>query len=293
MSTDVSVKAILDNAGITIQDEETFDYIIHCINPNHRDSTPSLRVDKDTGIYHCFACGYKGNFTRLISELEIEVTPEILEEIHYDELRRKVQKVNAYEDSYINYKVKKVPGIPIAREYRGISPSTFKAVGAIRNIHLGRLVIPIMVHNMLQGYTMRSLVGQKPKYLHTSDIKFSSLLFPFDLVKSNGKPNILYITEGPFDALNLIEHGKQAVCIFGADSWSDFKLSLLLELAPKHVVLLFDNDKAGYNGMYTLAKNIHRFVDTYVPINYNALSFTDPGEATTGQLEGIQVRKFV
>ena len=37
------------------------DYLIKCLNPEHDDSNPSLRVDKVTGVMHCFSCGFKGN----------------------------------------------------------------------------------------------------------------------------------------------------------------------------------------------------------------------------------------
>ena len=37
------------------------DFVVHCLNPEHDDSNPSMRIDKITGIFHCFSCGYKGS----------------------------------------------------------------------------------------------------------------------------------------------------------------------------------------------------------------------------------------
>ena len=37
------------------------DFVIQCINPEHEDRNPSMRVDQITGIFHCFSCKYKGN----------------------------------------------------------------------------------------------------------------------------------------------------------------------------------------------------------------------------------------
>ena len=37
------------------------DAVISCLNPEHDDTNPSMRVDRVTGIFHCFSCGYKGN----------------------------------------------------------------------------------------------------------------------------------------------------------------------------------------------------------------------------------------
>ena len=37
------------------------DYVVRCLNPEHDDQSPSLRIDKVTGKMHCFSCGYKVN----------------------------------------------------------------------------------------------------------------------------------------------------------------------------------------------------------------------------------------
>ena len=37
------------------------DYEISCLNPEHPDRNPSMRVDRITGIFNCVSCEYKGN----------------------------------------------------------------------------------------------------------------------------------------------------------------------------------------------------------------------------------------
>ena len=34
------------------------DIVVGCLNPEHDDSNPSMRIDKITGIFHCFSCGF-------------------------------------------------------------------------------------------------------------------------------------------------------------------------------------------------------------------------------------------
>lgn len=36
-----------------------------CLNPSHNDHHPSLRINKENGLFHCFACGFKGNYFTL------------------------------------------------------------------------------------------------------------------------------------------------------------------------------------------------------------------------------------
>ena len=37
------------------------DFVIRCLNPEHEDRNPSMRIDQVTGIFNCFSCEYKGN----------------------------------------------------------------------------------------------------------------------------------------------------------------------------------------------------------------------------------------
>ena len=37
------------------------DYVTKCFNPEHDDTNPSFRIDRMTGIAHCFSCGFKTN----------------------------------------------------------------------------------------------------------------------------------------------------------------------------------------------------------------------------------------
>ena len=37
------------------------DFVVGCLNPEHDDSNPSMRIDRVLGIFQCMACGYKGN----------------------------------------------------------------------------------------------------------------------------------------------------------------------------------------------------------------------------------------
>ena len=37
------------------------DFEISCLNSEHEDKNPSMRVDQITGIFHCFSCKFKGN----------------------------------------------------------------------------------------------------------------------------------------------------------------------------------------------------------------------------------------
>ena len=58
---------ILQNAGISEVADKGDQYEIRCIL--HEDKRPSLRLNKITGVYHCFSCGAAGTYTKFLWEL--------------------------------------------------------------------------------------------------------------------------------------------------------------------------------------------------------------------------------
>ena len=63
------------------------DYSIHCLNPEHDDSNPSMNVDKITGVFHCFSCGFKGNIFNYFG-----AAPNFLD-IRIAHLQEKIQNI--------------------------------------------------------------------------------------------------------------------------------------------------------------------------------------------------------
>ena len=41
------------------------DFLVVCLNPEHDDRNPSMRIDNITGIFNCFSCGFKGNIFKM------------------------------------------------------------------------------------------------------------------------------------------------------------------------------------------------------------------------------------
>ena len=34
------------------------DFVVRCLNPDHEDKNPSFRIDRVSGLGHCFSCGF-------------------------------------------------------------------------------------------------------------------------------------------------------------------------------------------------------------------------------------------
>lgn len=84
-----------------------------------------------------------------------------------------------------------------------------------------------------------------PKYLYNQSLRKSKLLFGGHLI--NDAP-LIYVTEGPLDAMWLDQAGYPAVALLGA-YMSRAQADLLQEFSVGEVVLCFDNDEAGQIGL--------------------------------------------
>ena len=62
------------------------DFVVKCLNPEHDDNNPSMRIDRVTGIYNCFSCGFKGNIFKFFD------APSNPLDIKRENFRRKIQE---------------------------------------------------------------------------------------------------------------------------------------------------------------------------------------------------------
>ena len=44
------------------------DFVVKCLNPEHEDRNPSMRIDQIDGRFNCFSCDFKGNLFTFFGE---------------------------------------------------------------------------------------------------------------------------------------------------------------------------------------------------------------------------------
>lgn len=138
-------------------------------------------------------------------------------------------------------------------ENRGFDPmaviTAFRLRACLTGQFKDRLIIPLYRDGELFAWTGRALVDpvNAPRYL--SSLRVKETIFHEDVL-FNTKANLLFITEGPFDAMKLDHygwsHGARATCTFGT-SISVEQIMLLSKLCKRfsRVVVLFDADALG------------------------------------------------
>jgi DNA primase len=235
----MNVIDVLNDRGLLYR-EAGRDYLIPCINPEHEDSNPSMRVDKVTGVFHCFSCGHKGN---LFEKYGAE--PSWID-IKVSRLQDKIRDM--LSDKSL---IMPADAVPFNRDYRGLSADTYMEADAFTSNEedefKDRLIFPIYD---IRG-NIKVFIGRA---LH-SDIENKYLFFPKNvtppLFPSHPEiyKNSLIIVEGIFDALNMMDKGcYNVISAFGTHSllktYKD-KLSHYKILGVNKFYIMFDGDKAG------------------------------------------------
>jgi hypothetical protein len=109
-----------------------------------------------------------------------------------------------------------------------------------------RIIIPLFFRDKLVGWTARAIADAQIRYLsHPEGSTIKKIIFDYDLLKSGG--NNLFITEGPFDAINVDFHsrwaGSAATCLF-SNSATEEQCVLIASIANRwdRIINLLDAD---------------------------------------------------
>ena len=259
------------------------DAVISCLNPEHDDTNPSMRVDRVTGIFHCFSCGYKGN---LFTYYGAPASPT---EVRIHRIKEKIQKVKS-----------ETVGIQLPKDrlkwkgggFRNISEETLDIWDAFTwNVPQfeNRIIFPI---RDITGKTV-SLIGRslddfsKMKYY----IYPQGAEMPFCPAKVKPIQNRVILVEGIFDALNLWDKGlKNTVCTFGTQQVNWVKLSLLKLQGVQGLDIMFDGDEAGVKAAEQ-AKGLAEKLELSARV-VKLRDNVDPGNLTKPEIERLKEKLY-
>lgn len=231
---------LLNNKGLAFKISGR-DYVIKCLNPDHDDSNPSFRVDKVTGVAHCFSCGYKTNIFKHFGILTNHASIKVAK------LRDKLS------DLKVSFEGLELPegATPYTQKYRGISSETLRHFGAFTTYRVeslqDRIVFPITdIRGKIAVFNGRHTLSEgNPRYLYYP----KHVELPIYPVKYDKPYTSAVLVEGIFDMLNLYDKGlKNVTACFGTNTLqkdTGLKLLPLKAQGITHVYILFDGDNAG------------------------------------------------
>lgn len=269
------VEELLRSRGIDFKPSGK-DFVIRCLNPEHEDRNPSLRIDRTTGIFNCLSCGYSGNLFNHFGEKANWL------EIRREKLRKAING-KLFETNGLS-----IPpnAVPFDQDWRGISGETFKKFEAFQHSNpefIGRVVFPIRnITGKIVAFCGRHQGQVDPKYLfHPAGNSLP--LFP--VVKPiQGR---IILVEGIMDMINLHDKGlTNAVCAFGVNKVNQDKLNILKIQGVSGIDIFFDNDEAGQTGSAKLRELLDR--NELAVRNIKVGTHKDPGELTASKVINLK-----
>ena len=275
------VKDLLDKKGIRYT-ESAKDYVTNCLNPDHTDKSPSFRIDKTTGITHCFSCGYSVNIFKHFGVLTNHSSIKVAKiKAKIKELLTSFNGVTFPEEM-----------IPINRSFRGISVATLRKFGAFyttsgKDELQDRIFFPIkdLTGKPVVYVGRHTLSDGNPKYLNYP----TGAAMPIYPEVLEEPTDHIVLVEGLFDMLNLYDKGmKNVCCAFGVNTITKSVADKLLPLKVQGVTkvyVMFDGDDAGYKGASALlpALEAEGFIAERITLERD----TDPGSMSAEDVEMV------
>lgn len=231
------------------------DYLVHCLNPEHDDTHPSLRIDSEEGVFHCLSCGFRGNIFSLFNKHRNVFNSKV------NKIRKKLQEIK--KASWTGFELPH-DAFFVPTAFGNIPVEEYKAFETNLIGMEGRTVFPILdANNRIVAFQGRyKHTDAPPKYLNYP----KEVTLPWMPNQFLIEGNYLVLVEGLRDMVVLRNKGiNNAVCIFGTKSVNyDNILEYLTPYMLKGVdtiYLLMDGDKAGRDATKHLRNCIERKTD--------------------------------
>lgn len=232
-----------------INPNNPYEINMKCFSGEHADTNPSLSYNLEKGVFNCFACGFKGDTTKLMKELGVIFTIEPLSKQGFKikRLQDKLEQLRGDKPIYLPE-----PRFPVKHSFKGISQATLDKFGAFMTTYDNMddyICIPVHQSGKLKFIEGRHTVLNAknlsmPKYMRRpAGADVSSVLYPLDAVKDFTQ---VILVEGIFDALNMHDMGyTNTLCIFGTNNFNAGKAKMLDEYGCRHIIIMMDGDGPG------------------------------------------------
>lgn len=262
-----NVQELLDKEGVKYT-EKGEDFLVHCLSVDHEDSHASLRIDRMTGMFNCFSCGFRSTVFQHFGEYQSK-TYDLLAEVSRD-----------IDSIMIETSGLEIPdsAMQFYEDFRGIKAEVLKEFKAFTHTdpeYINRVVFPVPdITGKIMGFIGRyTHSNASPKY---RVVPAGAKLPIYPIPKSD----YVVFVEGLFDAINLHDKGITNACsLFGTHNLSHRnaaeKLAPLQASGVVRVFMLLDSDSAGKAATEKIRKIIEDTTDLIV---YDISDFLEDGQ---------------
>ena len=217
------------------------DYVTSCFNPEHTDSNPSFRIDRFTGVAHCFSCGWKMNLFKHYGVSSNNASVKVAK------IKEKLRLLSEHTNG-----LEPLEGsVPLNAVFRNISSQTLKLFGAFKTDKVtgmeDRVIFPIKDgRDKVTAYVGRHVLQTHKVRYQLYPPNCSVGLYP---TRFKDRPSTIVLVEGMFDLLNLFDKGvTNVVCTFGVSGLLTNTAEKLLPYKAagvSKIFILYDGDDPG------------------------------------------------
>lgn len=274
------IREVLSDLGIDFE-EIMSELRFVCINPAHKDSTPSCTINFNPNSeqytwFSCFGCDYSGSLPKLVSAIkDISIAEAKKYIITFDSgiavkkrkqgclervRRRRKVKIQLPEEfqlfdldvqnSYLKYLLRR--GV-LERDIRKYQWG-YCAKGYYRK----RVVLPIYMKGKLVNLFARHITTdvESKKVRNARFAEVERVVFPYDELDFELK--YIWVTESAFNVFRLKRiRLPNLICLFG-NKLTEWKLKLLSRF--EEVRLIPDGDEGGDELVRKARKNLHKSI---------------------------------
>ena len=262
------------------------DFVVRCLHPEHDDNNPSMRIDRITGMFNCFSCGFKGNIFKHFNK------PANYLDIKREALKQKIEQTRSQS---VGLQMPKDILMYTGNE-RGIKKETyqkFKAFISTQTQFAGRIVFPVYdITGKIVAFNGRILgetLGDVPKYiLHPPKVKLP--LYPADVTPIKGR---VILVEGIYDVINLHDKGlTNALCCFGTHNVNEQKLQLLKMRGVEQIDIIFDPDPAGQDAVEKVKELCDKAMLKHYSVKLTGEKGIDPGKLSESAVLALKEQLY-
>jgi len=227
--------------------------------PFHGETHPSAGINRDTGVFHCFACDKVASLEDVIHEFYgTDGFQWLLDNFTHSTQR----SINIFEDdeqdntSYIDpQEIKKYQFIHKYMLNRKISKEILIKFDVGYDKVQKAITFPNKDENGNILFIMRRSITGKRFSIPENEKKMLYGLYEINQeIKKGKKIDSIYITEAIIDALSIWTWGGYAIALNGLGSTEQIKQ--LKNLPFREYILATDNDKRGMQAREKLRKNL-------------------------------------
>lgn len=267
--------------------------------PFHQDVNPSMKINLETGKFHCFGCELFGNAYDFVKYMcpcmnDLECAVRFIKILNSKKVnmvtipkrhKTAMQNQEAFDISYdfyynlpeIDWMADNSDDVKNTRIYmrnRGFDPETLnKCQAKVTYNKFYPIVFPMLDNGEFKGWVCRTMlpeIEKKRKYLYNKGFLRSNTL----VGKYKGC-NVVFVVEGYMDRLKFVQFGINNVVAILGWKMSHEQETSLKKNGVNIIVSALDNDISGRKGTEYLRKifpNVVRFC--YLK------GIKDPGEMT-------------